>query len=225
MGSAEPALAFATRTFEPPALEIRVNFGLFAGREATPAEIDVLAASSARQGDGARDRLRGKARDQRALGGPVHQVRIEVGGDRATASTTTSSTSCGVGWSRLPSAGRGPVHRDRRIESATPKPSHRPLTRRAYARLHDPFTRSRRRSPRPRGLWWRRVAERVIELVEPAPGHEADELDPADFTTNIDNPNATWGSAAGIFFAGVYLAYGYIRTRQLWACPILLHIG
>jgi len=26
-----------------PALEIRVNFGIFAGREATPAEIDVLA--------------------------------------------------------------------------------------------------------------------------------------------------------------------------------------
>jgi hypothetical protein len=43
MGSTEPALAFATRTFEPPTLEIRVNFGLFAGREATPAEIDVLA--------------------------------------------------------------------------------------------------------------------------------------------------------------------------------------
>ena len=44
MGSTEPAVAFATRTFEPPALEIRVNFGLFAGREATPAEIDALAA-------------------------------------------------------------------------------------------------------------------------------------------------------------------------------------
>ena len=43
MGSAEPVIAFATRTFEPPGLEIRVNFGLFAGREATPAEIDGLA--------------------------------------------------------------------------------------------------------------------------------------------------------------------------------------
>ena len=42
MGSSEPALAFATRTFEPPVLEIRVNFGMFAGREATPAEIDAL---------------------------------------------------------------------------------------------------------------------------------------------------------------------------------------
>ena len=29
---------------------------------------------------------------------------------------------------------------------------------------------------------------------------------------------------AGIFFAGVFLAYGYIRTRQLWL-PIGLHLG
>jgi hypothetical protein len=38
----EPAIAFATRTHEPPGLEIRINFGMFAGREATPAEIDEL---------------------------------------------------------------------------------------------------------------------------------------------------------------------------------------
>jgi hypothetical protein len=36
-------VAFATRVPEPPALEVRVNFGVFAGREATPAEIDELA--------------------------------------------------------------------------------------------------------------------------------------------------------------------------------------
>ena len=45
MGSGEPALAFAARTIEPPTLEIRVNFGMFAGREATPAEIDALASA------------------------------------------------------------------------------------------------------------------------------------------------------------------------------------
>jgi hypothetical protein len=37
-------IAFRDRTWEPPGLAIRVNFGVFAGREATPAEIDELAA-------------------------------------------------------------------------------------------------------------------------------------------------------------------------------------
>jgi hypothetical protein len=39
---ATPPLAFATEA-EHPELEIRVNFGMFAGREATPAELDELA--------------------------------------------------------------------------------------------------------------------------------------------------------------------------------------
>ena len=78
MGSAEPAIAFATRTFEPPGLEIRVNFGLFAGREATPAEIDGLAGV-----------LRDKVHDLAIVSedrhefadrseASVHQVRVEV---------------------------------------------------------------------------------------------------------------------------------------------------
>ena len=41
----EPVIAFATREDDPPALQIRVNFGVFAGRPATPAEIDELGAA------------------------------------------------------------------------------------------------------------------------------------------------------------------------------------
>jgi hypothetical protein len=39
----EPQLAFCVREVEPPGVEVRVNFGVFAGRGATPAEIDALA--------------------------------------------------------------------------------------------------------------------------------------------------------------------------------------
>jgi hypothetical protein len=41
---------------------------------------------------------------------------------------------------------------------------------------------------------------------------------------HLGNPNASWISAAGIFFAGLFLGYAYIRTRQLWL-SIGLHIG
>jgi hypothetical protein len=81
MGSAEPAIAFATRTFEPPALEIRVNFGVFAGREATPAEIDDLAGvlldKVTEVAIVAEDRHEMSAHSEAS----VHQVRIEVSGE------------------------------------------------------------------------------------------------------------------------------------------------
>jgi hypothetical protein len=39
----DPSMAFAVHRHEPPAIEVRVNFGVFAGRDATAAEIDRLA--------------------------------------------------------------------------------------------------------------------------------------------------------------------------------------
>ena len=81
MGSNEPAIAFATRTFEPPALEIRVNFGMFAGREATPAEIDDLATELLDKVTEvaivAEDRHEISTHSEASL----HQVRIEVSGE------------------------------------------------------------------------------------------------------------------------------------------------
>jgi hypothetical protein len=81
MGAPEPAIAFATRTLEPPALEIRVNFGMFAGREATSAEIDEL-------GSALLDKVTDVAivAEERHEIGPhseaaLHQVRIEVAGN------------------------------------------------------------------------------------------------------------------------------------------------
>lgn len=39
----EPAISRFVREHEEPGIEVRVNFGVFAGRHATPAEIDELA--------------------------------------------------------------------------------------------------------------------------------------------------------------------------------------
>jgi citrate lyase gamma subunit len=39
----EPAVALRVRPYEEPGIEVRINFGVFAGRTATPAEIDKLA--------------------------------------------------------------------------------------------------------------------------------------------------------------------------------------
>ena len=41
---------------------------------------------------------------------------------------------------------------------------------------------------------------------------------------HLGNPNTTWISTLGIFLAGIFLAYGWIRTRQLWI-SLGLHAG
>ena len=83
--SVEPAIAFRVAEHDRPGLEVRVNFGVFAGRHATPAEIDELAAALS-------DLLPAfaiVAEERHEFGGAieasVHQVVVEVprghGGD------------------------------------------------------------------------------------------------------------------------------------------------
>jgi hypothetical protein len=81
----EPSIALRVREQKEPALVVRVNFGLFAGRHATPAEIDDLAGA-----------LRGLApsfalvSEERHEFGPhgeasLHQVLIELTSEHAGA--------------------------------------------------------------------------------------------------------------------------------------------
>jgi hypothetical protein len=81
----EPLIAFAVGPHELPALEIRVNFGVYAARQATPAEIERLA-----------ERLLGElesvtvvAEERYEIGAgaeaSVRQVRISLAPDRVPA--------------------------------------------------------------------------------------------------------------------------------------------
>jgi hypothetical protein len=74
-------LAFAVHEHEPPALEVRVNFGMYAGREATPAEIDDLAAQLLEKVGS----VSIVSEERHEIGdhseAAVHQVRIEVAAD------------------------------------------------------------------------------------------------------------------------------------------------
>jgi len=74
----EPAVAFRVREHERPGLEVRVNFGVFASRQATPAEIDDLA----RALHDAVDSFSIVAEERHEFGddveASVHQVVIEV---------------------------------------------------------------------------------------------------------------------------------------------------
>lgn len=42
---------------------------------------------------------------------------------------------------------------------------------------------------------------------------------------HLGNPNATWASALGIFFAGLFLGYAWYRTGGALWLPIGIHIG
>lgn len=74
-------IAFVTEPREPAAIEVRVNFGIFAGREVTPAEIDELA--GVLLSELASVSIVSEQRHE--IGGEgaiaVHQLRIEVAAD------------------------------------------------------------------------------------------------------------------------------------------------
>jgi hypothetical protein len=77
----QPALAFPVLEHEPPALEIRINFGVFAGRDTTAAEIDELARLVLPEvGE-----VSIVSEERHEIGmhveASLHQVRIEVAGD------------------------------------------------------------------------------------------------------------------------------------------------
>lgn len=78
MSQAEPPIAFLTRGESSPGAEIRVNFGVLAGREATQAELEEL-------GKTLLDEVRrvSVVSEDRIEIGPhseaaVHQVRVEL---------------------------------------------------------------------------------------------------------------------------------------------------
>lgn len=75
---AESLLAFVTPTQEPPGLEVTVNFGMFAGRAATPAEIDALAESLLPYVGEVTIVAEERHEISREVEASVHQVRVEV---------------------------------------------------------------------------------------------------------------------------------------------------
>ena len=79
----DPAISLLVRKHDEPGIEVRVNFGVFAGRHATPAEIDELAVAL-------RDFVPSFAilSEERHEFGPaveasVHQVVVEVPQEQA----------------------------------------------------------------------------------------------------------------------------------------------
>src|SRR2546423_2417361 len=91
----EPELAFCVREVEPPGVEVRVNCGVFAGRGATAAEIDDLAAALVpKVGE-----VSIVAEERHEIGeeaeASLNQVRIEVAPDHLPADERELDILCG----------------------------------------------------------------------------------------------------------------------------------
>jgi len=80
----EPSIAFAAPTLAQPGLQVLVNFGVFAGRAATPAEIDRLAEWLLDEVGEVSIISEERHEIDGQVEASVHQVRVEVAPDRVT---------------------------------------------------------------------------------------------------------------------------------------------
>ena len=80
MDDIDAPLAFAAAG-EPHSVEIRVNFGVFAGREATPAELDELAHELIREVSEVSIVSEQRHEVSPNVEAAVHQVRVELADD------------------------------------------------------------------------------------------------------------------------------------------------
>jgi len=74
----EPAISLLVREHEDPGIEVRVNFGVFAARHATPAEIDELALALRDSVDSFAIVSEERHEFGDAVEAAVHQVVVEV---------------------------------------------------------------------------------------------------------------------------------------------------
>ena len=81
----EPELAFVARVHDVPGLEIRVNFGVFAGRDATAAELDDLAHTLVPELDDVSVVAEQRHEVGEDVEASLHQVRVEVADDHLPA--------------------------------------------------------------------------------------------------------------------------------------------
>ena len=98
-------IAFASNGREPPHIEIRINFGVFAGREATPAELDDLGRVVLAEVE----HVTLVSEHRHELGGhtetSLHQVRMDVPRD-VLPGTRSRPSRCATGSSGSPRSGR-----------------------------------------------------------------------------------------------------------------------
>ena len=125
----EPTMAFAVERQEPPAIEVRVNFGVFAGREATAAEIERLAEWLLDEVGEVSIISEERHEIDANVEASVHQVRIEVAADRVPPAGPERQSV--IGAARRARGALG-AH----VRGGTPRRDRRRRLARADARLH-----------------------------------------------------------------------------------------